>query len=63
MICTAPTLLQNLLPKPCQEIRPVGLIMKDHLLVVAASGEVLDDARIFHTKLRAMNWRQEGERC
>ena len=31
---------QNLRPEPCQEIRPVGLVMKDRLLVVATSGDV-----------------------
>ena len=54
---------QNLLPEPCQEIRPVGLVVKDRLLVVASNGEALEGARIFHMKLRAMNESQEGERC
>ena len=53
-------LRQHFLPEPCQEIRPVGLIMKDRLLVVAASGEGLEGARIFHTKLRAMNAEPRG---
>ena len=48
-------LRQHILPEPCQEIRPVGLIMKNRLLVVAASCGVLEGVRIFHTKLRAMN--------
>jgi hypothetical protein len=39
-------LRQHFLPEPCQEIRPVGLIMKDRLLVVAASGEVQGHAMI-----------------
>ena len=60
LTCTAPALLQNLLPEPCQEIRPVGLIMKDRLLVVATSGEVLEGARIFYAKLRAMNVEPRG---
>jgi hypothetical protein len=46
--------------EPCQEIRSVGLIMKDRLLVDAASGEVLEGARIFHTKLRAINAEPRG---
>lgn len=54
---------QNLLPEPCQEIRPVGLVVKDRPLVVAASGEELEGARIFHMKSRVMNESQEGERC
>jgi hypothetical protein len=36
--------------------------MKDRLLVVAASGEVGEGARIFHTKLQAMN-AEPRERC
>ena len=31
---------RNLRPEPCQEIRPVGLDMKDRLLIVATSGDV-----------------------
>jgi len=34
--------------------------VKDRLLVVAASGEMLEGARIFHTKLRAMNAEPRG---
>jgi hypothetical protein len=43
--------LQNLLPEPFQEIHPVGLVMNNWLLVVAASGEVREGAMIFETKL------------
>ena len=56
-------MLQNLLPQPRQKIRPVDLVMKDRLLVVATSGEVLEGTRVFHTKLRAMNAELEGEMC
>lgn len=35
---------QSLLPEPCQEIRPVGRIMNNRLLVVAASGAVREGA-------------------
>lgn len=34
--------------------------MKDRLRVIAASGEVGEDARIFHTKSRAMNAESKG---
>jgi hypothetical protein len=30
---------------------PVGLVVKDRLLVVAARGEVLERVRVFHAKL------------
>ena len=53
-------MLQNLLLQPCQEIRSVGLAMKDRLLVLAASGEVREGARIFHAKLRAMKTEPRG---
>ena len=46
-----------------KSVHPVGLVVKDRLLVVAASGEVLEGVRIFHTKLRAMNAELRGERC
>jgi len=39
-------LRQHLLPEPCQEIRPAGLVIKDCLLVVAARGEVQGHAMI-----------------
>ena len=39
-------LRQHLQPEPCQEIRPAGLVIKDCLLVVAASGEVRGHAMI-----------------
>ena len=35
--------------------------MKDRLLVVAASGEMLRGARMFHTKLRVMDAESERE--
>jgi hypothetical protein len=34
--------------------------MKDRLLVVAASGEMLEGTRIFHTKLRVMDAESRG---
>jgi hypothetical protein len=34
--------------------------MKDRLRVIAASGEVGEDARIFHTELRAINADPKG---
>ena len=48
------------LPEACQEMGPVGLVRKDRLRVIASSGEVGEDARIFHTELRAMNADPKG---
>ena len=46
-------LRQHILPEPCQEIRPAGLVIKDSLLVVAASGEVQSQAVLPSTTSQA----------
>ena len=50
-LCTAPALGKNLLPEPCQEIRPVGLVMNHRQLVVATSGEVVEGTLVSRAKL------------
>jgi hypothetical protein len=42
---------EDFVTKQFQEMLPVGLGVKDRLLVVAASGEVVERARVFHAKL------------
>jgi hypothetical protein len=44
-------LRQNLLLESCQEIRPVGLVMNNRLLVGATSGEVGEGVRVFRSKM------------
>jgi hypothetical protein len=38
-LCTPSSPQQNFLSELCQEIRPVGLVMSNRLLIVATSGE------------------------
>ena len=51
---------QNFLHELWQEICPVGLGMKDRLLVVAASGEVVERVWVFHSQVasheRGASW-------
>ena len=60
LICTAPSLRQNLLPEPCQEIRMVGLVMNNRLLVIATIGEVGEGAGYSIRRWRAMNAEPHG---
>ena len=47
----SPALLEDFVTEQFQEMLPVGLVVIDRLLVVAASGEVVERARVFHAKL------------
>ena len=53
---------QNLRPEPCQEIRPVGLVRNNRLLVVATSGEAVEGAQVFHAEVASYERGAKRER-
>lgn len=46
-----PALLENFLTKQFHEMLPVGLVMKDCLLVTPASRDVIEGTRMFKPQL------------
>lgn len=52
----SPALLEDFVTDQFQEMLPVGVVVKDRLLLVPASGEVVQCAWVFHTQLASHGW-------